>query len=68
MARPVIVAVDGDPPVLSADSGEKALDILGKLELRGAPSPSTPDGRDTLRRSPAGREKNHRRRIGSDEG
>ena len=37
MARPVIVAVDGDPPVLSADSGENALDILGKLELRGAP-------------------------------
>jgi hypothetical protein len=37
MARPVILAVDGDSQVLSVDSGEKALDILGKLELRGDP-------------------------------
>ena len=37
MARPVILAADGDSQVLSVDSGEKALDILGKLELRGDP-------------------------------
>jgi hypothetical protein len=37
MARPVILAVDGDSQVLSVDSGETALHILGKLELRGDP-------------------------------
>ncbi len=55
MAKPVILAVDGDPQVLwaverdlrrryareyrvlRADSGESALDTLGKLKLRGDP-------------------------------
>ena len=36
MARPVIPATD-DPHILRPDSGETALDILGKLELRGDP-------------------------------
>jgi hypothetical protein len=42
MARPVILATD-DPNILRPDSGETALDIVGKLELRG--DPLTPDSR-----------------------
>jgi hypothetical protein len=37
MARPMILAIDYDQQVLRAHSGEKALDILGRLELRGDP-------------------------------
>ena len=37
MAKPVILAVDDDPQVLRAKSGETALDTLGKLKLRGDP-------------------------------
>lgn len=36
MTKPVILAVD-DPKILRADSGESALDTLGKLKLRGDP-------------------------------
>src|SRR5215208_8433049 len=63
MARPVIPTTD-DPHILRPDSGETALDNLGKLELRGDSFTPAPNGRDTLRRPPAGRETNHRRRVG----
>ena len=35
MAKPVILAVGGDPQVPRADSGETALDVPGKGEPRG---------------------------------
>src|SRR5574340_1386061 len=55
VAKPVILAVDDDPPVLraverdlrarygqdqrivAADSGQRAIDVLGELRLRGTP-------------------------------
>jgi hypothetical protein len=58
MARPVMLAVNSDPQV-PRELRRNGARLLGKLELRGA-SITLNSRRDMLRRSPAGREKDHR--------